>query len=497
MNKQSFLRTVARFMVIALLITAAPMVTPSTKQAKAAVSSNSVIYDGEGEISQTLANGKVAKTSIHNGVVSITVDDEKFAYESGVTAFTAVYGPDDILHLFWGTGRYDWYDLYENGKFGTCYKLFSSQMYCSQDYAGTNLAYAVIGNSTANVNFHSCIWDSQYFFQEGKSGKKRLITRAEIEAFDGDPTPAPTAVPTAAPTVAPTTAPTTAPTVAPTTAPTTAPTVAPTRTPDVEIDSHTEFKFDIDFWWQRYLEGTITWEQFTQITGNANWKVDTVYGEREVTYYFYNPDGTLARTERVLTGTKTEEGTGTVKVEETNAGEAKVEVKEQGNGEIHGTGTVDTQTKIYQNTPIKVQVTGKSTSSKTTKAKASYARVVNGKRVNLVKIKNGSKGIICKVYFNKKKHIAKFDGITYKKVKYVGYTYKSRQIIMLKTNGKVLIVPRAKGKIGKTYKAKTLKGKWKKVCTGVTGLALRVSNKRNKVMGVKNAQPKKVSKKKK
>ena len=58
------------------------------------------------------------------------------------------------------------------------------------------------------------------------------------------------------------------------------------------------------------------------------------------------------------------------------------------------------------------------------------------------------------------------------------------------------IVPRTKGKIGKTYAAKTLKGKWKKNIEDVRGLCMRVSDGKKKVMGVKNAQPKKISNKK-
>ena len=65
-------------------------------------------------------------------------------------------------------------------------------------------------------------------------------------------------------------------------------------------------------------------------------------------------------------------------------------------------------------------------------------------------------------------------------------------IILKTTAGKVKIVPRAKGKVNKTYKAKTLKGTWKKCIEDVRGLTLRVSNAKNKVMGVKNAQPTKI-----
>ena len=95
--------------------------------------------------------------------------------------------------------------------------------------------------------------------------------------------------------------------------------------------------------------------------------------------------------------------------------------------------------------------------------------------------------------FNKKTGVAKFDGITYKKVKYVGFTSDSRQILIFYKSGRVKIVPRAKGTIGKKYKEKTLAGKWNKVAENTKGLTIRVVNTTTKVKkGVKNAQPKKL-----
>ena len=99
------------------------------------------------------------------------------------------------------------------------------------------------------------------------------------------------------------------------------------------------------------------------------------------------------------------------------------------------------------------------------------------------------------MYFNKKKCIAKFNKITYKGIKYVGYTSKSHQIILRTKAGKVKIVARNKGAVGKQYTAKTLKGTWVENVEDTRGLCNRVSNGKNKVMGVKNAQPKKIGNK--
>ena len=77
----------------------------------------------------------------------------------------------------------------------------------------------------------------------------------------------------------------------------------------------------------------------------------------------------------------------------------------------------------------------------------------------------------------------------------MGYTSKSRQIILRTNTGKVKIVARAKGSVGKQYTARTLKGTWVENVEDTRGLCSRVSNGKNKVMGVKNAQPKKIGNK--
>jgi len=515
-------RRIFSFLVAVVMVISSFAGITTENVAKAATADG--VIDGPNEIgvadsfSGTYGSGKSYKISITNDVLTIVNNGETIIFkdnysQSSVVDEAVVHSEDRLLHIIGLGGEYWVFDL-DNNVFITAYRNLSNGKYCS---SRNSKGYMVKAKTAINTLY---FWETY----DGARTRERWMTRAEFDVIinggdpseDTTPTVAPTTAPTVAPTVEPTVAPTVEPTVAPTVAPTAAPTVAPTvapvvteepkatyeplftfapipeRTPDAEIDSHTEFQFDIDFWWQRFLEGTITWEQFTQITGNANWEVKTQYGESEITYYFYDEDGKLIRTEKVTTGSKTEQGTGTVEAEITNAGEAKVVVQEQGNGEIKGTGTVDTQTKVYQNSPIKVDVSGKGTTK--TSAKAFYYVTRKGNYVKLCKRKgNKTQGTICRVYFNKKKKIAKFDGITYRGVKYVGYTSKSRQIVLISSSKHVKIIPRAKGVIGKKYKMATLKGKWNRATENQAGLTIRVVNTKSRsVKGVKNAQPKKI-----
>ena len=133
-------------------------------------------------------------------------------------------------------------------------------------------------------------------------------------------------------------------------------------------------------------------------------------------------------------------------------------------------------------------------SNSTSKSKTYYHVKRKGKKVILERRKAGKTGAVCSVYFNKKKGIAKFDGIKYYNIKYVGYTAKSRQIIMITKSSKVYIIPRAKGQIGTIYAKAVLKGKWNHASENNAGLAIRVVNtKTEKIKGVKNAQPKKLN----
>ncbi len=469
--KNTFKR-VSIVIVFAMLISSFAGVNSSTTSQAAVEATSNIIYGGEGSVTKTLANGKTASVSVEGSIPTITVDGEKYGFYNKICTASVVISDDDLLHIFWHTGEYYVYDLYENARFILAYKD-ASQKYCSEETSG---ATVVKGSSAANTSFNSCLIDNKYFYQYGKAGKKALMTRKEFEDIvdPQQPTPTPN-IPTPTPTP---NVPTPTPNI---------PTPAPTRTPDIEFDINT--KFDITFWWTQYTSGKITWEQFTQIVWENKWEVKNQVTEKEETYYFYDESGKLVKTERILISNGIESGTGSGSAKEENKGEAKYEEKNSGNGEIHG--TVDTKGKVYINNPA---VLGKTTA----KAKTTYNVRRKGKRISLTKTVSGKTGIVCTVTFDKKKGTAKWDGMTYKGVKYVGYTSKSRQIILLKKNGRVLIVPRAKGKVGKTYTAKTLKGKkWKLAVENTSGLTIRVSDAKKKVMGVKNAQPKKIKKKKK
>lgn len=468
------LRVLAIILVLSLIVPGFSGITTTT--AEAAVTASGIIYDGEGEVTKTLSNGKTAEVSLANSIISITVSGEKYGYYSTSCVGTCVISDDDLLHIFWHTGHYYVYDLYESG----CYILAGYK-----SVSGKNVSYYVVsdpsdtnivkGTSAPNSLFHSCIIDKTYFYMYGQTMKKALMTRAEFEELvygTTTETPEPT-VPTEKPTVQPI--------VKPTEAPSTDDSTKPSTTPDVEID--TEIKFDIEFWWEQYTAGKITWEQFSQIVWEEQWKVETSNTETETTYYFYDDEGKLIKTERVLHSTGSETGVGSGSAEVEVSGSANYQETNTGKGEVKGTASATT--KIYVNSNA-----GSKSTCKTSKDSWHVRR--RTKKVQLTRTVNGKTGIVCTVYFNKKKGIAKFDGIKYKNIKYVGYTSKSRQIILLKKNGKVLIIPRAKGKIGKVYTAKKLKGKWKLAIENPAGLTIRVSNGVSKVKGVKNAKPKKL-----
>jgi hypothetical protein len=374
----------------------------------------------------------------------------------------------------------------------------------------------MVKGSSILTGTKTCILDKKYFYQISSSIKSRLITREEfyrvLENGTSEET-TPTAAPTAAPTVAPTAEPTQAPaTAAPTkdpvkVEPTKDPT--PTRKPDIEIDSHSEFKFDIEFWWKRYLEGTITWEQFTQITGNANWKVDTEYGESEITYYFYDESGKLIRTEKITTGKKTETGTGTVEAKVENAGKAEVKVEEKGEGEIKGEGTVDTKTDVYVNNPIPIVITNvpaaaekeeKTTNTQPTKTikpskKTYWSTTRQGHKVKLWrtivkstvtgKIKS-TKTKISVAVFNERKGWVRWNGTYVKNVKKCQFIKGSHNLLIITRKGYAYSYPCGKGHAKRKLLAKGVKT-YKCVSTKYNkGLVTTLVKKKGKLVNVVN-----------
>lgn len=470
--------------------------------------------DVEDSFTTTLSSGETTTIKIVNSVLTIKVSSSEYVFKIGNITKTAdaavVNEKDGLLHILTLGGAYYVFDLYTGVQI-VAYRNSTNGKYCS---SRNSYAYMVYGKSLIN---------NTYFYElltSNSVSRELLMTRAEFDIIinGGDPsidtvtaTPVvtqaptveptqeptqvptmepiqvPTKVPTQAPTMEPIQVPTKVPTQSPTMEPTQVPTLMPARTPVVEIDSNTEFNFE--FWWKMYIEGTITWEQFTQVMWEHHWTSSTKATETSITYYFYDEDGKLIRTETVTTSDRTETGTGSGTATEKNEGKADVDIDVAGNGEV--TGEAKTDTDIYVNVPTPTAVTT-AVVSKNTKTKTTYHVKRTSNRVKLTRTVAGKTGVICSVYFKKKTGIAKFDGMTYKGIKYVGYTSTSRQIILVKKNQKVIVIPRAKGVYGKKYTARTLKGKWKLAIENPAGLTIRVSDGVSKVLGVKNATPKRI-----
>ena len=188
------------FLVFALIIAS----FSNMGNAKAAVTDSGIIYDGNGEITKTLLNGKNAKITVDGSIINITVDSEKYGYYSTICVGTCVISDDDLLHIFWHTGDYYVYDLYESGMYILAgYSKVSGSSISYYQVTDVNDTHIVKGTSAPNAAFHSCIIDKKYFYQYGQTGKKLLMTRKQFEEIVNgkeDPTPTPTATPTATPT---------------------------------------------------------------------------------------------------------------------------------------------------------------------------------------------------------------------------------------------------------------------------------------------------------
>ena len=229
MIKTFNIRKVAFVFVLALMLVSFFGIT---NKAQAAVTQSGIIYDGNGEVTKTLLNGKSAKITLDGSVIDINVGGEKYGYYSTICVGTCVISDDDLLHIFWHTGDYYVYDLYESGRYilagYTGVKGYQVNYYAVSSTEDANI---VKGSSSANASFHSCIIDSKYFYMYGKTGKKLLMTRKEFERIVDGENPEPTVEPTTEPTVEPTTEPTVVPTIVPTVVPTVAPTMVPTQMP--------------------------------------------------------------------------------------------------------------------------------------------------------------------------------------------------------------------------------------------------------------------------
>ncbi len=197
------LRKAWAFLVLFALIIAS-FSNMNVNIAKAAVTETGIAYDGNGEITKTLLNGKNAKVTLDGSIINIAVDGEKYGYYSTICVGTCVISDDDLLHIFWHTGEYYVYDLYESGMYILAgYTKVSGSSISYYQVTDVNDTHIVKGTSAPNAAFHSCIIDKKYFYQYGQTGKKLLMTRKQFEEIVNgkeDPTPTPTATPTATPT---------------------------------------------------------------------------------------------------------------------------------------------------------------------------------------------------------------------------------------------------------------------------------------------------------
>ena len=458
---------------------------------KATVNSD-IICEGNGTILKVLANGKIANIEVKDSVINITVGSQRYGYYSSICVGSCMISDDDLLHIFWHSGQYYVYDLYE------------SDMYFlagSKGIDGTKINYYMVtdsedknivkGSSASNVNFKSPIIDKRYFYMYGTPGKKELMTREE---FNNIVRPVPTATPTPVPTATPTPA---TPTPVPTATPTMAP--LPTRTPDVQIneeikidkDTHTEF--DAKFWYNEYDKGKISWEQYCQMAASYGWTIgEETVSKKIIDRKFDANNNCYHEEETVVTYTK-KTGNGTVNSTEKDNGKAEYEEETKGEGGVEG--TVDTkeheeikrQEDIYVNNPNVVN--GGNGGNKNIQSWSSHRKKMkNGDEITkLVRTVNGKDGTVCKVK-KSKKGVVKFDGITYKNVRKTYYTSKSRQIV-LHEKKRIEIV--ARNQRDGRYVPKKISGNWK-VLTNKKGLANKITNGKV-VIVIKNMKAKKVA----
>ena len=213
-------RKIWAFLVLFALIIAS-FSNMNVNIAKAAVTETGIAYDGNGEITKTLLNGKNAKVTLDGSIINITVDGEKYGYYNTICVGTCVISDDDLLHIFWHTGDYYVYDLYESGMYILAgYSKVTGANISYYQVTDVNDTHIVKGTSAPNAAFHSCIIDKKYFYQYGQTGKKFLMTRKEFEEIVyGKEDPTSTATPTATPDPTPTATPEVTPT--------------PTATPEV------------------------------------------------------------------------------------------------------------------------------------------------------------------------------------------------------------------------------------------------------------------------
>lgn len=352
-----FMRTIAIILICAIVTTSnfAGFENVTVNAATNGIVKGPDTPSASDSFATTLVTGEKVTIKISNSVLEIKVSSSEYVFKIGnitkTTDAAVVNERDGLLHILTLGGAYYVFDLYTGVQI-VAYRNSSNGKYCS---SRNSYAYMVYGKSLIN---------NTYFYElltSNSVSRELLMTRGEFDIIinGGDPsvdtvtsTPVPTEAPTATPTQEPTATPTQAPTATPTQKPTEAPTATPvptevpTITPVVEIDTKTEFNFE--FWWKMYIEGTITWEQFTQVMWEYHWTSNSKSTETSTTYYFYDSEGKLIRTETVTISDKTESGTGSGTATEDTTGKADIDVNVEGNGEVSG--TVESETDIFVKT---------------------------------------------------------------------------------------------------------------------------------------------------
>lgn len=462
-------RFITMILVVAMVISSFGVTgNRSVKAATNGIVKGPNTVDAEDSFTTTLSSGEATTITVKNSVLNIKVSSTSYTFKIGnivsITDQAVVNEKDGLLHILTLGGVYYCFDLYTGVQI-IAYRNSSNGKYCSSQNA---YAYMVYGKSLIN---------NTYFYELLTSNsvvRELLITRAEFDRIvnGGDPsvdmsTPAPTAMPTAVPT----TVPTAMPTAVPTAIPTAAPIVIPTAKPgDLTIE------FNFEFWWKEYINGTITWDQFSQIMWKYHWTSTSETTSSSTTYYFYDADGKLIRTETIGKENTNASGVGEGSANVSTQGQATVKIETQGTGGATGT--------------ITVTATDKTTSTtKATSSKKFYFVRRHGQKVQLMRRYKGKTGAISTILYNKKKGTAKFNSHTFKGVKDCGYSQKSHQVVLLLKNGSIKILPTGKGKDAKKYIVRTYKGSYDSLQNNVNNLTIRATRNGQNSLGLKNAKP--------
>jgi hypothetical protein len=405
----------------------------------------------EDSFSTTYGQGKNVKISIVNDVLTIKTDsyETQLKYNNYIEYVdeAVVNSEDRLVHILLLGGMKQANGNYSNGKTYVVFDLDTSNVmlvyrnlengkYCS---SRNKNAYLVGGYSSIN---------DKYFYEkiDGQSSRQRWLTRAEYDiiAAGGDPsienstTQAPATTQASATTQAPATT-----------------EVAPNT--DNTIKIHTEF--DIDFWWQRYIKGEITWEQLEDILWKYNWTAQETSKETSTTYYFYDSTGKLIKEVTETTGNKNQAGTGVGQATAAASGSATVKIAENGSGNANGVvnTTIDNSTTTIIN--------GASGNAVIQDSKIFWETTRQGNKVKLwktvVKTVNGKiesyRNNVSTAIFKEKKGIVKWNGKTYKKIKKCQFIEKSHRLLIVDKNGKAYSLPNKSGDSARKYLGKNVK----------------------------------------